>query len=142
MLLIALAVNLGIPCDYEWFRRLRRPRWLTFEAIIPWIWLGIFTSGAFSALWVWQRGLGWGWMLAYGILEVLILAYMPVLCGLKNLRAAAIVGLSGWVWGMGMAILLWPHLPGAAALLAPYLLWSPVGIYVTWELIWLNPHLP
>jgi len=144
IVIIAWGVNVGIPyrCDYAWFRRLRRPGWLTFEGAIPWIWTVIFGCGGLSAVWVWEQGLGWGWMVGYGILEVLILVYMPVLCGLKNLRAAAIVGLTGWAWGAGMAVLLWPLCPKAVWLLLPYLLWSPVGVYVTWELIRLNPGSP
>ena len=32
--------------DFRWFMRLRRPKWLTFEWAIPFIWIAIFICGA------------------------------------------------------------------------------------------------
>jgi tryptophan-rich sensory protein len=34
------------PNDAKWFKRLQRPRWLTFEPAIPFIWIVIFICAA------------------------------------------------------------------------------------------------
>lgn len=88
--------------DFRWFKRLRRPEWLTFEGAIPLIWTIIFICGAWSAHNVWQANphtlSTWLLIIFYLIVEVAI----------------------SW-------------------LLVPYLLWSPVGTFVTWQMIQLNP---
>jgi len=37
--LVALVGNVLRPRDVKWFARLRRPQWLTFEMLIPLIWI-------------------------------------------------------------------------------------------------------
>ncbi len=49
------------------------------------------------------------------------------------------VGLTGWLLGGILTLLVASFSLTAAALLVPYLLWSPIGTYVTWEMIRLNP---
>ncbi|WP_375498687.1 tryptophan-rich sensory protein, partial [uncultured Nostoc sp.] len=44
--LVALAANVITSSDRQWFKRLQRPRWLTFEGAIPIIWTVIFICGA------------------------------------------------------------------------------------------------
>jgi benzodiazapine receptor len=48
------------------------------------------------------------------------------------------VGLAGWIVGMALAIAVAAQAPLAALLLIPYLLWSPVGTFVTWRMEGLN----
>ncbi|HCF28616.1 MAG TPA: TspO protein, partial [Cyanobacteria bacterium UBA11049] len=48
-LLVALGANIITPKDVRWFKHLRRPSWLTFEAAIPLIWTTVFICGAWSA---------------------------------------------------------------------------------------------
>lgn len=140
---VAIGLNRLFPSDFRWFSRLQRPQWLTFEWAIPAIWTTIFICGIASAYGVWRQDPGtsitWLRMAGYGILEILILAYMPVMCRLRSLRVGVIIGLTGTVWGAGLAIWIWPDSRAAVGLLLPYLLWSPVGTYVTWEMIRLNP---
>ncbi|MDX2272293.1 MAG: tryptophan-rich sensory protein [Cyanobacteriota bacterium] len=128
---------------YDWFRRLRRPRWLTFEGAIPFIWIFIFICGIASACLVWQvdpsRPIIRGLMAGYVGVEVAILAYMPLLCGLRSLRVGVIAGASGWLWGSLLTLWVWPLSAWAGVLLLPYVLWSPIGTYVTWEMLQLNP---
>ena len=144
---LAFVVNLLLPetykspRNYAWFMGLRRPAWLTFERLIPVIWISIFLCGIGSAAWLWEQDppqAGW-WMVAYAALEIIILAYMPALCGLRSLRIGAMVGLTGWLLGGILTLLVASFSLTAAALLVPYLLWSPIGTYVTWEMIRLNP---
>ena len=51
--------------DFRWFKRLRRPDWLTFEWAIPIIWTIVFICGAWSAYNVWEANPGtkYTWML-------------------------------------------------------------------------------
>lgn len=140
---IALAFNRAFPTDYAWFMRLRRPAWLTFEAAIPFIWISIFICGIISAALGWQQepmaARRWLWMAGYAAVEVAILAYMPAMCSLRSLRVGCVLGATGWVLGALLTVAVWPLSRTAGLLLLPYVLWSPIGTYVTWEMIALNP---
>jgi tryptophan-rich sensory protein len=78
-------------------------------------------------------------MVAYGLLEVSIMAYTAVMGKLRRLRVGVWIGAIGVVWGAVLALQVGPISATAAALLLPYLLWSPVGTWVTWEMMALNP---
>lgn len=136
--------SLNPPGGVRWFKRLRRPRWLTFEKIIPLIWTTIFVCGAWSAVIVWEQDPGSSktiWLMAgYLLLEVLTLAYNPVMEFLRSLPAGTIVGAIGGVWSIILALLVFPVSGWATLLLVPYLLWSPIGTYTTWAMAKLNPH--
>ncbi len=45
---------------------------------------------------------------------------------------------AGWVWGIALTVAVASESSLAAALLLPYLLWSPVGTWVTWQMRQLN----
>ncbi|MFM1798713.1 MAG: hypothetical protein RLZZ117_991 [Cyanobacteriota bacterium] len=124
--------------DFQWFLRLRRPRWLTFERLIPLIWLVIYACFYASALLLWQSTRQ-GWLVAaYLPLLVLVQSYTWVICRTRQLRAGTAVGFAGWVWGVALAVVVFSQSPFAALLLIPYLLWSPVGTFVTWQMERLN----
>ncbi len=124
--------------DFAWFLRLRRPRWLTFEALIPLIWLVIYGCFYASALLLWQVSRQ-GWLVAaYLPLLVLVQSYTWLICRTRNLRSGTVVGFAGWVWGVALALGVLSRSPLAAFLLVPYLLWSPVGTFVTWRMERLN----
>ncbi|MBE9118716.1 TspO/MBR family protein [Lusitaniella coriacea LEGE 07157] len=127
----------------EWFSRLRRPQWLTFEAAIPFIWTFIIVCGAWSATLIWendpgsrQSGLLMGF---YLLVELAILAYTPVMCAFRSLTVGTVVGATGTLLGAILTVLVFPISKWAALLLVPYLIWSPIGTYVTWEMRRLNP---
>jgi translocator protein len=142
--LIAFASSILRPKDVKWFSRLQRPRWLTFEALIPVIWTVILICGAWSAYIVWERDPNssntWLFMGAYALLEVAIVLYSPVTLWLRSLKAGTIVGGIGVVIGLVLTLAVWPISGWAALLLVPYLLWSPIGTYTTWEMGKLNPE--
>ncbi|MDX1977549.1 MAG: tryptophan-rich sensory protein [Pseudanabaenaceae cyanobacterium bins.68] len=142
--LIATLLGVGFsrlfPYQFSWFLQLRRPKWLTFEPLIPLIWIGIFICGICSANYAWQSRANWLIMSAYGILELLILAYTPTLCRLRSLTAGTVVAALGLGWGLALTLQVAAIAPMAAWLLLPYLLWSPIGTYVTWSMIKLNPQ--
>lgn len=127
----------------QWFRRLRRPDWLTIEWAIPLIWTTIFTCGAISASRVWDTDPGtsrtWGLMAAYLVLELITLAYTPVMLWFRRLRVGVWIGGTGLVVAIALTLIVFPISRPAAYLLVPYLLWSPIGTYVTWDMMRLNP---
>ncbi|HEY9874249.1 MAG TPA: tryptophan-rich sensory protein, partial [Candidatus Obscuribacterales bacterium] len=47
--LVAMGSSLITPREVRWFKRLQRPRWLTFEPLIPLIWTVIIICAAWSA---------------------------------------------------------------------------------------------
>ena len=140
---IGFALNRIIAADQRWFFQLRRPNWLTFEQFIPIVWISIFICGIISANYVWHADpygfRTWLLMAGYGILEIAILAYTPVMCKMRSLMAGVIIGGGGFGIGLILALLVLPVSPLSFALLVPFLLWSPIGTYITWEMLWLNP---
>lgn len=142
--LIAFVSGILRPRDVKWFARLQRPRWLTFEALIPIIWTVILICGAWSAYIIWERDPGsnntWMLMGAYALLELLIVLYSPVTLWLRSLNAGTIVGGIGVVVGLVLLFVVWPLSGWAALLLVPYLIWSPIGTYTTWAMAKLNPE--
>ncbi|MGL5940427.1 MAG: TspO/MBR family protein [Waterburya sp.] len=129
--------------DFRWFKRLRRPDWLTFEAAIPIIWTLIFICGAWSAYNVWEANPGdistWLLMGFYLLVEIAISLYTLVMCKTRSLKIGTIIGGTGFFLGAILAVLVLPISTTAFWLLVPYLLWSPVGTFVTWQMMQLNP---
>lgn len=129
--------------DFRWFKRLRRPSWLTFESAIPAIWITIFICGAWSAYHVWEANPDnistWLLMGFYLLVEITISLYTLLLCKTRSLKIGTIVGATGFFLGMILAIVILPISNTAFWLLVPYLLWSPIGTFVTWKMMQLNP---
>jgi benzodiazapine receptor len=123
--------------------QLRRPRWLTFEKAIPFIWIAIFLCGITSAAFLWEAQPAtvntWLLMVGFAILEIAILAYTPVMTRRRNVRLGAVVGAIGFILGIALTTQVWRISSVAGWLLVPYLLWSPIGTYVTWVMARLNP---
>ena len=132
------------PKDVKWFSRLRRPSWLTFEKLIPVIWTVVFICGAWSAYNVWETEPGssrtWFLMGLYALLEIVTIAYQPATLLLRSLKTGTIVGGIGFAIGVILAVLVSQVSGVAALLLLPYLIWSPIGTYTTWEMARLNPE--
>ena len=124
--------------DFSWFLRLRRPAWLRFERWIPLIWLVIYSCGYASALLVWGRTQSWGLMGGYLVLLVLVQSYTWLICRSRRLAPGTAVGLMGWLWGVALAMAVMRQSQPGMLLLLPYLLWSPVGTWVTWQMQRLN----
>ncbi|GAB4538958.1 MAG: hypothetical protein Tsb0014_28930 [Pleurocapsa sp.] len=129
--------------DFRWFKRLRRPDWLTFEGAIPLIWTVIFICGAWSAYNVWETNPGtlstWLLMGFYLVVELAISLYTLVMCKTRSLKIGTIIGGTGFILGAILAVIVASISATAFWLLVPYLLWSPVGTFVTWQMMQLNP---
>ncbi|AFZ37110.1 TspO and MBR related protein [Stanieria cyanosphaera PCC 7437] len=140
---VAAAANLLSKKDIRWFKHLRRPKWLTFEKAIPLIWTIVFICGAWSAYIVWEAEPGtiktWLLMAFYLLVEIAIVAYTPVMCKARSLKVGTIIGGAGFVLGLILALIVLSISGWAFILLLPYLLWSPIGTFVTWQMAKLNP---
>jgi len=146
---VTFVVSLGgaliTPNDIKWFKRLQRPRWLNFFVpIIPLIWTVVFICGAWSAYVVWESDPGstrtWILMGLYVLLEVVTVAYQPLSLRLRSLKIGTIVGGIGATLGIILALVVLSVSIWASVLLLPYVIWSPIGTYATWELMRLNPE--
>lgn len=126
----------------RWFNRQRRPQWLTFEGAIPLIWIVIFICATWSAVVVWETAPGqpvtWLVMGGYLLLEMVTIAYTPVMCKLRRLKVGTIIGGIGFLLSLLLALLVGKISTTAGFLLLPYILWSPIGTYTTWEMMRLN----
>jgi translocator protein len=143
ILLGVLSGSTATPAGRRWFQRLKRPRWLTFEALIPVIWTVVFTCGAWSAYMIWEQEPGssktWIYMGCYLLLESVTLSYNTLMLWVRRLRVGTAVGATGLMIAALLAIAIWQVSNRAALLLLPYLLWSPIGTYTTWKMMQLNP---
>ncbi len=141
--LIGVGLNQLVKSDQRWFFRLRRPAWLTFEWAIPVIWTSIFVAAAWSAYVVWQAEPGSSrsivLMTLYALLEVVTLSYTSMMCFFKRLQVGVILGGTGFFVAIALTVLVSQVSQLAALLLVPYLLWSPIGTFVTWQMMVLNP---
>ncbi|PSN76537.1 TspO protein, partial [filamentous cyanobacterium CCP4] len=94
---IAAGSSLLSSRDIKWFKQQRRPRWLTFEFAIPFVWTVVFICGGWSAYIVWTQTQSWWFMAGYVLLELLIVSYTPVMCKLRNLQVGTAIGGAGFV---------------------------------------------
>ena len=143
LLILLVMVAVGVLLNpsreqFDWFIRLRRPAWLTFEGLIPLIWIAIYACFYASALLAWNASWSWGLMAGYLGLLVLVQSYTWLICRTRRLANGTAVGLAGWVWGVALAVVVAPQSLPAVLLLIPYLLWSPIGTVVTWQMQRLN----
>lgn len=142
-LLVAIGGFLFKPRDLKWAAQLERPNWLTFEPLIPVIWTSIFTCGAVSAYIVWEKEPGslktWLLMGLYLTLELITVSYTTVTLRTRSLTVGTIIGATGAVLSVVLTLTVWQISDLAAVLLLPYVIWSPIGSYTTWEMIRLNP---
>ena len=142
-LLVAIGGFLFKPRDLKWAAQLERPNWLTFEPLIPVIWTTIFTCGAVSAYIVWEKEPGslktWLLMGLYLTLELITVSYTTVTLRTRSLTVGTIIGATGAILSVVLTLTVWQISDWAAVLLLPYVIWSPIGSYTTWEMIRLNP---
>ncbi|WP_293336939.1 TspO/MBR family protein [Microcoleus sp. CAWBG58] len=142
VLIVALAINRITPSDIQWFNRLQRPRWLVFEKAIPIIWTVIFICLAWSAVIVWEKAPGtletWLRMGLYLLLEIVTMSYTSVMCKVRSLKVGTIIGGTGAILSVLLALSVLPVSESATWLLLPYILWSPIGTYTTWAMMHLN----
>ena len=65
-------------------------------------------------------------------------SYTWLICRTRRLANGTVVGFAGWAWGVALALIVSGSSRNAALLLVPYLLWSPVGTLVTFQMQRLN----
>jgi benzodiazapine receptor len=141
ILVVMVAVVAGLNpnrAEFSWFLALRRPAWLRFERWIPLIWITIYACFYASALLAWRSGNSLALQAGFLVLLVLVQSYTWLICRTRRLANGTRVGFAGWVWGVALALIVLESSRSAALLLLPYLLWSPVGTLVTWQMQRLN----
>jgi tryptophan-rich sensory protein len=89
--------------DIRWVKRLNLPRWVAIvEPAIPVIWTVIFVCGAASAILVWQQDPGslktWLLMGLYLLVEIVIVAYIPLTLRLRSLAIGTVDWGAYWDW--------------------------------------------
>ena len=121
--LVAFGSSLLRPKDIKWFARLRRPSWLSFEALIPVIWMFVFACGAWSAYIVWEHDPGssktWFLMGFYLLVEAVIVTYSPAMLWTRRLTVGTVIGGVGAILGLILALSVWSVSGWAALLLLP-----------------------
>jgi benzodiazapine receptor len=141
---VGFAGNWITPNQSQWFRHLQRPKWLTFESAIPLIWTIIFICGAWSAYIIWEHSPNTDitrlMMGLYLLLEIFTIAYSPIMIRLRSLIAGTIIGGTGLLICILITLAVLSVSLWAALLLLPYLIWSPIGTYTTWQMSRLNPQ--
>lgn len=136
--------NLFTSLRDPWFQNLNRPEWLTFESLIPLIWAIVWISGTISAILVWEksrrhsRDRPWLLMGLYIAIALLTTLYSPVVVELRSLFGGLIFGGLATLLAYIIAISVRKISTTASWLLLPYMLWGPIGTYLTWVLIQLN----
>ena len=144
VLLVGFIGNCITPNKSQWFRQLKRPKWLTFESLIPLIWTVIFICGAWSAYIIWEHNPNTDstrlMMALYLLLEIFTMAYTPIMLRLRSLTIGTILGGTGLLICLLITLTVVSVSLPAALLLFPYLLWSPIGTYTTWQMSRLNPE--
>ena len=76
----------------------------------------------------------------YLLLEIVTIAYTPVMFKLRSLKVGTILGGTGLIICVLLILAVLGFSGWAALLLVPYLLWSPIGTYTTWQMASLNPQ--
>ena len=75
----------------------------------------------------------------YLLLEIVTMSYTSVMCKVRSLKVGTIIGGTGAILSVILALTVLPVSEPAALLLLPYILWSPIGTYTTWAMMHLNP---
>ncbi|MFM7360791.1 MAG: tryptophan-rich sensory protein, partial [Cyanobacteriota bacterium] len=110
LVMVAVGVLLNPSREqFDWFIRLRRPAWLTFEGLIPLIWIAIYACFYASTLLAWRASWSWGLMAGYLGLLVLVQSYTWLICTTRRLVNGTAIGLAGWVWGVALAVVVLPQ---------------------------------
>jgi benzodiazapine receptor len=137
ILIVMAAVILGMnptARDFAWFQQLRRPVWFSSPGWIPLIWLTINISLYASALLAWQARRDWMLIVAYLLLLVLVQGYTWLMCRTRQLATGAVIGLIGWGYALLFSVHLHSVSPNSVLLLLPYLIWSPIQAFATWQM--------
>jgi translocator protein len=125
-----------------WFQSLKRPDWLTFEFIIPFIWTFVWVCLTISAILIWEKSSKhhrpWLVLGTYAAIAILTSAYNPIVVSFHSLVGGLMVGGLATVLVYALAFTVKPISNRASWLFLPYALWGPVGTYLTWILLRLN----
>ena len=138
---ILVVGNLLSSLQNTWFQNLIRPDWLTFEFLIPFIWIFIWICTTISAIIVWEKAVKRDaklFIILYGLVAILTAAYSPIVVEFRSLIGGLIVGGLATLIVYILAFSVRKISTKASLLLLPYSLWGPIGTFITWILMDLN----
>ena len=124
--------------EFAWFMKLKRPGWLNFERFIPLIWIFIYGCFYFSVLTAWYKSWNLFIMILYVILLLLVQSYTFIMCKQRKIKTGTLIAFAGWLWGGVLLTQVIQISIISAFLLIPFLLWSPIGTFVTWQMQKIN----
>jgi len=126
----------------RWYRSLLKPRWVTFERLIPFIWAFIYVATTASAALTWlspgPRRTKASVLSLLGVNALLNTAYSIIFTRRQDLPGAVVdaAAIAGTIGAATAA--QWASWRPAALLNLPYLLWSSLAAYITWRIYQLN----
>lgn len=126
--------------DVRWYATLRRPQWLGFSlwSLFPLL-RGLSSLGFYgAALVVWIRLHSLGWVALVLAVGVVAESRFWVTCRSRRLTWGLLVGLFSWLAALLVALQLQPQAPLVTVLLLPQLLWTPLDMLTTLQMIQLN----
>ena len=138
MSLTSAALLTPSPAQQHWFIRLRRPRWLVHEKQIPRLELAIDGCLIVSAWLAWRSTTSWTLMVAYLALWLVVQGRNQLICATRRLAYGSWCAL---ITGMGSAALggaVFSRSLSAALLLLPLLLWSPLDVVISRQMVLLH----
>jgi tryptophan-rich sensory protein len=126
--------------DLRWYATLRRPQWLGFSlwSLFPQL-RGLTSLGFYGAalvVWIRLHSLGWvALVLAVGFLAE---SRFWITCRSRRLIWGLMVGLLSWLAALLLVLQLHSQVPLVTVLLLPQLLWTPLEMLTTLQMIQLN----
>lgn len=140
LLLIELLIIVCNPrqADFSWFQSLRRPSWLVFQSWTSLIRLVNHLGLYFAAVLLQARTGLWIWVLPSLLLILLVEMAIQLTCRLRRLGLGSLLIATSWLFGLLLFLVLIRPWPLAAALMVPFLIWSPIESVILWRMMSLN----
>ena len=126
------------PAQQHWFIRLRRPRWLVHEKQIPRLELAIDVCLVVSAWLAWCSTTNWTLMAAYLALWLVVQGRIRLICVTRRLAHGSWCALIAGMGSAALGVAVFSRSLSAALLLLPLLLWSPLDVVISRQMVRLH----
>jgi translocator protein len=126
-----------------WYPTLVKP-WLTPQAaVIPAVWILLFTLIGVSLFLVWREGFSRPKVklaiYVFAAQLVVNILWSAAFFGLRSPLAGLAVIIVLWIMILLTMVKIWPVSRNAAVLLVPYIFWVSFAAYLNYSLLMLNP---
>jgi tryptophan-rich sensory protein len=126
------------PVQQHWFIRLRRPLWLVHEKQIPLFGLAIDVCLVISAWLAWRSTTNWALMVAYLALWLVVQGRIRLICATRRLAYGSCCALIADMGSAALGGAVFSRSLSAALLLLPLLLWSPLDVVISRQMVRLH----